>query len=265
MNYILGANGFVGKHLAQKVDCVSIPHEEIQDKNLKSFEKLFYLASYGNLIHQTDVQSTIKANVRDVISILDKAIEHDFKSFVFVSTSSVKLRTQTTYSRAKRAAEEILLAYLERYNKPICIIRPTSIYGVGEQPQHLIPTILRSCYEGTAMDFVGEPVHDYIYVDDIVDGILNLSANSARGIFELGTGMTTSNEEILAHIERLTGKKANIKRVSIMRNYDNQNWVSNNFRARSWGWLPQVKLEEGLRRVVEDYKQNPLNYQLSKK
>jgi len=256
MNYILGANGFVGKHLAKKVDCVSIPHEEIQDKNLKSFEKLFYLASYGNLIHQTDVQSTIKANVRDVISILDKAIEHDFKSFVFVSTSSVKLRTQTTYSRAKRAAEEILLAYLERYNKPICIIRPFSITGIGEQQQHLIPTLIRSCMENEQINFVEAPRHDFIDVEDVVAGILNLAEHSARGIFELGTGVSYSNREVLDIVERITGKKAKVNIVSSLRNYDNDQWVSTNFRSRGWGWMPKKSLELSILEMVKDYERS---------
>lgn len=253
MNYILGANGFLGKHLSKKVDCISIPHEEIQDKQIKPFDNLYYLASYGNLIHQTDVQATIKANVRDVICILDKAIEHDFKSFVFISTSSVKLRTQTTYSRAKRAAEEILLAYLERYNKPICIIRPFSVTGVGEQKEHLIPTLIRSCMEGEQINFVESPKHDFIDVDDVVSGILNLSDHSARGIFELGTGVSYSNQEVLEMVEEATGKKAKVNRVSVMRNYDSDQWVSNNFRARSWGWMPQKTLKLSIMEMVKAY------------
>jgi nucleoside-diphosphate-sugar epimerase len=253
MNYILGASGFLGKHLSQKVDCIAIPHEEIQDKQLKPFEKLFYLASYGNLIDQTDVQAIVKANVRDVISILDKAIEHDFKSFVYISTSSVKLRTQTTYSRAKRAIEEILLAYLERYNKPICIIRPFSITGIGEQQQHLIPTLIRSCLENEQINFVEAPKHDFIDVDDVVSGILNLADHSARGIFELGTGVSHSNREVLDIVEKVTGKKAKVNIVSVMRNYDSDQWVSNNFRARSWGWMPKKDLELSIREMVKDY------------
>lgn len=253
MNYILGASGFLGKHLSKKVDCIAIPHEEIQDKKLKPFDHLYYLASYGNLIDQTDVQSIIKANIRDVISVLDKAIEHDFKSFVYISTSSVKLRTQTTYSRAKRAIEEILLAYLERYNKPICIIRPFSITGIGEQQQHLIPTLIRSCMENEQINFVEAPKHDFIDVDDVVNGILNLSDHSARGIFELGTGISYSNREVLDIVEKVTGKKAKVNVVSALRNYDTDQWVSNNFRARSWGWMPTKDLELSIREMVKSY------------
>jgi len=254
MNYILGASGFLGKHISQRVQCVAIPHGDIPTTKLQPFDNLYYLASYGNLIHQTDIAETIKANVLDVAHIIDQAVKHDFKSFIFISTSSVKLKVQTSYSRAKRATEEILLAYLERYNKPICIIRPFSITGVGEQSEHLIPKLIRSCMTGESMDFVGEPTHDFIDVDDIVSGILNLSEHSARGIFELGNGILYTNDQVREIVERVTGKKANIHRVESMRKYDNQSWSSTNYRARSWGWMPKKSLEVSIREMYESLK-----------
>ena len=253
MNYILGAGGFIGKHLQKRINATAIPHQKIQTVSFEPFDNLYYLASYGNLIHQTDITETIKANTLDVAHIIDQAVRHDFKSFIFISTSSVKLKVQTSYSRAKRATEEILLAYLEKYNKPICIIRPYSITGVGEQQEHLIPKLIHSCMTGEPMNFVGHPTHDFIDVDDIVSGILNLSEHSARGIFELGTGKSYSNDQVLEIVERVTGKKANIHRVESLRKYDNENWVSTNYRARSWGWMPKKSLEISVLEMVRSY------------
>jgi len=253
MNYILGAAGFIGSHLAKRIGHTPVPHTEIPDKNYKPFSSLFYLASYGNLNHQHGVPEIMKANVRDVLSTLEKVIDTDFHSFTYLSTSSVKLKRQTTYSRAKRAIEEILLAHLEHYNKPICIIRPFSVTGVGEQKEHLIPTLIRSCIEGELIDFVEAPTHDFIDVEDLVDGILNLSGNQARGIFELGTGKSYTNKEVREIVEKVTGKKANVRIVSAMRDYDTDQWVSNNFRARSWGWIPHKSLELSIAEMVQAY------------
>ena len=264
IDYLTGGNGFVGKNLNKRLNATLIPHSKLSTIKLEDFSRFFYLASYGNLIEHDDgpdgTAKVVKANVTDLCHILDQVVRLKFKSFVFMSTSSVKLRVQTTYSRCKKAAEEILLAYREKYHVQIIIVRPTTIYGLHEQPQHLIPTILRSCFKGEKMNFVKEPVHDYIFVEDVVDGLINLSENQAGGIFELGTGIQTSNQEILDIIENLTGKKANINIVSSMRSYDSRNWVSQNFRARAWGWLPKVNLKEGLKLVVEDYIKNPNNY-----
>lgn len=251
--YLTGL-GFLGSHLADKLGIFSpIPHAQISTIKLDHFNRFFFLSTYGNLHHQTDTNSIIKANVLDLISILNQVdFTQGFESFVFVSSSSVRLKRQTMYSRTKKAAEEILLSYMEKYDAPICIIRPFSITGVGEQKDHLIPKLIDSCLHGTKMDFVAEPVHDWIDVDDVAEGIINLSKHRAKGIFELGSGVSYSNDQVRLLVEKVTGKRANITLVSKLRDYDTTDWVSANFRSRSFGWLPKKSLEQSIIEMVKE-------------
>jgi nucleoside-diphosphate-sugar epimerase len=254
-SFVTGASGFLGSHLIKRLDdYISIPHSKIQTVKLLPFDYFFFLSSYGNLASQTDDSEIFKANIEDLISTLNQVKTMNFKSFIYISSSSVKLRHQTTYSRCKKAAEEILLAVMEKHNLPICIIRPFSVTGVGEQEEHLIPTLIRSALTGEKMNFVGTPTHDFIDVEDVVDGILNLAEHGARGIFELGTGVKTQNEQVLKLVEGVTGKKANINRINSLRDYDNDNWVSTNFKARSFGWLPTKTLKQTIEEMVNAYK-----------
>ena len=103
------------------------------------------------------------------------------------------------------------------------------------------------------MNFVGSPAHDFIDVADVAGGILSLSGNSARGIFELGTGQEYTNQKVLDLVEEVTGKKANINNVERLRNYDTTSWVSTNFRARGYGWLPRVPLKQSIEEMVAAY------------
>jgi len=251
-NYITGANGFIGRKLCQRIKCTPIPHQDIQTTKLLPFERFFFLSAYGNMSFHTNNSMIVRANVIDPLSIVTR-MDKGFDSFMFISTSSVKLPIQTLYSRTKRATEEVLLAYRER-GLPICIIRPMSVCGAGEQSSHLIPTLIRSCLKGEKMNFVPEPKHDFIDVEDLVDGILNLSANKVGGIFELGTGKQYSNDEVREIVEDVTGKKANLNTVKSMRDYDTNNWVSSNFRARSWGWLPKKSLRQSIEEEVKSVK-----------
>ena len=256
MDYVTGASGFLGSHLLQALEgreVTAIPHAKIKTIKLKPFDNFFFLSAYGNMYSHTDDKKIIQANVSDLIDIILQVDGEKFNSFVYMSTSSVKLQKQTMYSRTKKASEEILLSFAEKYHKPICIIRPYSITGVGEQKEHLIPTLIRSCLEGEAVNFVPHPVHDFIDVEDVVAGIINLSSHHARGIFELGSGRKHTNEQVLEIVEAVTGKKANVNTVGQLRLYDNENWVSSNFRARSYGWLPQKTLEQSIVEQVEAY------------
>lgn len=255
ISYVSGASGFLGKHLTKRLDnLVAIPHDKISTTKLDSgFDCFYFLSSYGNMSFHKEDDKILQANIIDLIHILEEAVKHDFKSFVFISTSSVRLRVQTMYSRSKKAAEEILLAFMEKYNVPIAIIRPMSITGVGEQPQHLIPVLIDSCMTGKLINFVPNSVHDFIDVGDVVDGILNLSDHRARGIFELGSGKSYTNQQVLEIVEKMTGKKVNINLVYKLRSYDNPDWVSLNFKARGYGWLPKKALETSIKEMVEAY------------
>lgn len=252
---VTGASGFLGSHLKKKLDeYIAIPHEQLVETNIPEFDTFFFLSSYGNLASQTDDYQIFKANIADLLHVLLQIRKYKIKSFVFISTSSVKLKHQTTYSRCKKAAEEILLSMMEKYDIPICIIRPFSITGIGEQSEHLIPVLLDAAYTGKEVQLAAEPTHDFIDVEDVVAGILNLSEHSARGVFELGTGKKVSNMEVLQLVEKVTKKKINVQFVSNMRPYDNADWVSTNFKSRSYGWLPKKSLEQSITEMYDDYR-----------
>lgn len=253
MNYATGLQGFIGNHLSKKLDIAAIPHEQIGKTPLEPFEKFFFLSSYGNLITQTDEYLTFKANVEDLIAVLRQTKGMRYKSFIYCSSSSVMLKKQTTYSRCKRAAEEILFAHMERNNLPVCIVRPFSVTGVGEQKEHLIPTLIDSAFTGKTVNFDPTPTHDFIDVEDVVEGLLSLAENGVRGVYQLGTGKLTTNQEVLETVEKVTGKKIKVNITRNMRPYDNDKWVSNNFKARGYGWLPQKSLEQSITEMVGVY------------
>jgi nucleoside-diphosphate-sugar epimerase len=257
---VTGSSGFIGKNLIKKLDNpICIPHEQILSTDWSQANKVFFLSSYGNMSSHTDEQAIIQANVIELCFVLATVDWSKIESFVFVSTSSVKRKVQTMYSRTKKAAEELCLAYLEKYNAPITIIRPLSATGVGEQKEHLIPKLIDSCLNGTKMPFVSSPTHDYINVDDLTDGIINLSNNKAQGIFELGTGIATTNREVLNIVEALTHKKANVEDVGSLRAYDSELWISQNFSSWKYGWKPKKSLELSILEMIDETRYNLSN------
>ena len=256
--YLLG-EGVIGTRLKKELvsslplDYTHIPHDKISTTKLEDFDYLFFLSTYGNMYSHDDEDKMFQANITDLINILVEAKKHPFKSFVYMSSSSVKLRRPTTYSRLKKAGEEILLSQMDKYHLPILIVRPFSVTGVGEQKEHLIPTLIDSCFTGKLVNFVPEPKHDYIDVSDLVKGILNLSTQGVKGIYEFGSGVSYSNQEVLDIVEKVTKKKANINVVDSMRSYDTTDWKSTNFKARGYGWLPKYTLEDSIKEMVKAY------------
>lgn len=242
-NVVTGGRGFIGSHLLKKLkgDTRSIPYTQIS--MIEDTKTCYHLSTYGNMADHTDHYKMVKANVVDMVRLVARPIEF----IIFMSSSSVSLSVQTPYSRTKRAAEEILLALPEQKS---CIIRPYSVTGVGEQQQHLIPTLIRSCLSGEEMDFDPAPVHDFVDVEDVVDALISVADTRVRGILEFGSGIPRSNQEVLEMVETITGKKANIKNERKFREYDSSHWYC---RIHNANFLPKKKLEQSIVEMVEAY------------
>lgn len=237
VDYLVG-KGFIGSRLIQKLNNpVWIPHDRMQYFRPEPFDRFFYCASYGNIWGQDDTEEIIKANAWWPVRMLLQAQSVSFRSFVYLSSSSVNLPVQTPYSRAKRAAEELLQAI----DKRVCTIRPFSVTGVGEQESHLIPRLIRSCLYGEEMEFAPWPEHDYIDVQDFARVALEISRQV--GVFDVGSCVRKSNQDVLDTVERVTGNKANT-RPGKARPYDTPNWRSRHGYAGN-------SLEETITEMVE--------------
>ena len=204
-------------------------------------------AAYGNLSSQrTDAKEIYKANLWRVLTEMEDL--DDNQKYIYISSSSVTRPKQNLYSLSKKAAEE----YLRLQQKQVAIVRPFSIYGPGQQEEHLIPTLIRSCLYGAEMPFVGEPTHDWISVDDMVNALLVVAKYGEFNgeIYEVGSGVATTNEEIKNIVESVTGKKANIHRINVMRDYDGPDWRANNEKICSLGWSPNDNIVNVIRSMV---------------
>jgi nucleoside-diphosphate-sugar epimerase len=226
-------------------NAIEFSHLDIWDGSCCKCDQVFFLSTYGNMSHHKNNAKMVKANVDDLLSI----IRHNFNGWLcYMSSSSVLLPVQTSYSRTKRAAEEILQSLPEVY----CIVRPFSVTGVGEQKEHLIPTLIRSCYTGEEMTFDPNPTHDFIDVEDVVDAMIWLANDKATGIYEFGNRIAISNEVVRRLVEEVTGRKANITEVKPMREYDNEDWCC---KTQNKYWQPTKSLRQSVTEMVAKYRQ----------
>jgi nucleoside-diphosphate-sugar epimerase len=254
-NYVTGAGGFLGRHLIARLigPTLALAHHRICKIQLRPYRSFFHLAAYGNLASQrTDTPALLHGNILKLAHIIEQSLAFDIDEFIFVSTSSVMLPVQTPYARMKLAAEQMLLAYPRL---PVCIVRPFSITGIGEQPEHLIPKLIRSCMEQKPMNLVLQATHDYVDVEDVARAIITLGQfQKVSGVFELGSGIATSNEAVLNLVETACGCKANVTIVEQMRNYDSLNWCCQNPATAESGWMPRKSLAQSIREMVQAYR-----------
>jgi nucleoside-diphosphate-sugar epimerase len=275
---IAGAGGFLGSNLREHLESKErevkvLSVEMLMDVGgMRQFFKdnepyhFYYLAAYGNLRGQDDVQEIYRAVVFKLLNTLQATEGTDCRGIVVAGTTSeygnkttvmvedMVLEPTGFYGAAKAGATHLVQAWARQRNAPAVVFRPASITGVGEQSIHLIPTLIRSCMLGEAMPFTPEAYHDYINVKDVCTALELLAdkAQTRRGeIFNVGTGIQTSNEAVKEMVEHLTKQKANILTATRFNaQYASEVWTVNSDKMRALGWKPQFTLLETIREMV---------------
>lgn len=97
--------------------------------------------------------------------------------------------------------------------------------------------------------------HDWIYIEDFVDGLITLIKNAHKFLGKavpIGTGLQTSNSQIFDLLTKISGKT--IKKVEsskVKRTYDTKNWITDTTMMKSLGWKPANTLIEGLKKTYD--------------
>ena len=157
---------------------------------------------------------------------------------------------------ATKAAGSLLLqgAAAERGVRA-AVLRAFQVYGPGDHPTRLVPVVLDAARTGAAVPLPARVSRrDWVWVGDVVDACVRAAENDGLPggtVLNIGTGVQTSTEELVATAERVTGRRiATEPGAHPGRDWDTADWVSDPSAARRLlGWTPSVDLAEGLART----------------
>ncbi len=138
---------------------------------------------------------------------------------------------------------------------PVTVLRIFAIYGPGEHEGRLIPRAIRAALDGSPLPLTtGDIRRDFVFAGDVAGAVTSaLKIPAAAGeIFNIGTGIQTSNEEIVALIEKLTGRAITLQRGAYPRRpSDTDFWAADPSKAEKLlGWKAATSLETGLRESI---------------
>jgi len=207
-------------------------------------------------------------------ALLDAALAHGVRAFVFSSTAAVygsparqpieedaPIQPESPYGASKAMVERMLADAGHAHCLRWLALRYFNASGadpgggIGERhdPEtHLIPLALEAAaglrpallLHGTDWPTPdGTCVRDYVHVSDLADahrlGVEALLAGAASGCFNLGTGTGRSIREVLAAVERVTGRRVPVQEAA-RRPGDPPVLVADATRFRSaFGWAPR--------------------------
>lgn len=167
------------------------------------------------------------------------------------------VRCGNPYALSKRIGEMLCEGYSADFRLPVTILRPFNLYGRGQSKNSLIPWILSQAIEGEVVELQSlRPKRDFLHIQDLVRAIvkvLNKQDESGLQIFNLGSGVSHSVEEVLRMILEALGKSVEVRVAEATRPNEVMDCYSDSRKfSQRFGWTPQIKLEEGIPQLVEE-------------
>ncbi len=176
-------------------------------------------------------------------------------------TESDREEPFSPYSLGKVMGTHLALLIGRLTNLKVTVVRPAATYGPGQNFGMLIPNLIKAGIEGRDFDMnPGEQLRDFLYVDDLVEGVLRSGMHPEAGghIFNLGSGRGEKVKNVATMVNEAMGNPILINfGTQSYRPRDVKVFYMSSVKAKKLlGWEPRVNLIEGIAKTVVWYRQH---------
>lgn len=162
------------------------------------------------------------------------------------------LNPNCSYGIVKLAVEKYLMMYQRLYDFEPVILRVSNPYGPWQSKvgiHGLIGTLLSKAISNERVEIWGdgEVVRDYIHIKDVIEACINVMGSKSTGIFNIGSGVGHSVNEVLKMVEEVTQSKLDVK-YSKRRDLDVKKVVLDISNAKKvLNWAPKIAIKDGIK------------------
>lgn len=213
---VTGGSGFIGSYLITKLESLGYTISNIDLKvgrDIRNREDCIESFSGSSaIIHLAalvDVQESIRypsvyndTNINGTLKLLSLAEFYSLKKFVYISSAAAK-DPSSPYGIQKLTSELYCNFFSYTLGLPTVALRLYNVYGKGNG-KGVIDIWSRNIDEGVSpIVYGGEQTRDFIYIDDVVSSIVETLDSSITGVYEVGTGLSTSMTELCSLVLKL--------------------------------------------------------------
>jgi UDP-glucose 4-epimerase len=229
---------------------------------------------------QIDVRKSVddplfdaNTNILGTINLLQACVKTGVRKFMFASTGGAVYGEQeyfpadekhptnpvSPYGITKLAIEKYLYFYKNEYGLKYTILRYANVYGPRQNPfgEAGVVAIFTSKLlknENPVINGDGRQTRDYVFVADVVKAN-SLTLNDVNSeIYNVGTGVETSVNQLFDMLNKIAGGKAKEKHGPSPKGEQARSVITSEKLFKTFNWKPSVKIEDGLQRTFESFK-----------
>jgi UDP-glucose 4-epimerase len=216
----------------------------------------------------------LNTNIMGFVNVVHHARKQGAQKVVYASSSSLYngeippwietalIEPQTFYECSFHAREEIAASYLIQYGYPTVGMRFFSVYGPNERHKCEFANNLTQFLWDISNDKPpiiygdGTQTRDFIHVEDVCKAIERAILQEPRqAIYNVGTGINTSFNDICALINKKLGKevKPNYIPNPVGRAYIDDTLADTKMAELILGFKSKISVAEGIERQIRAY------------
>src|SRR3954470_24236129 len=167
------------------------------------------------------------------------------------------------YDEAKRFAEAMTMAYHRFHNVDTGIVRIFNTHGPRIRPNdgRAIPTFIKQALKNEPITVAGDgsQTRSIQYVDDLVEGVVRMAASAHSGPINIGTPHEVSMLQLAESIRDLCDSSSKIAFIPRPEDDPTVRQPDITLAREVLGWEPVVPFEEGLKRTIAWFREQPLD------
>jgi UDP-glucose 4-epimerase len=239
--------------------------------NTHHFTQVFHLAAYAaeglsHFIKHFNYQNNLIGSV----NLINAAVNHNVKTFVFTSsiavygqgqtpmTEDMKPEPEDPYGIAKYAVEMELETAHKMFGLNYIIFRPHNVYGehqnIGDRYRNVIGIFMNQIMQGQPMTVFGDGTQTraFSYISDVAPIIARSIENPAayNQIFNIGADTPYSVNELAHVVAQAMGVEPNIQYLPA-RNEVQHAFSSHEKIKQIFGDHTPVSLQEGIQHMAD--------------
>jgi GDP-L-fucose synthase len=175
--------------------------------------------------------------------------------------------TNEPYAIAKITGIKLCENFRLQYGCNFISAMPTNLYGPGDnydlQNSHVLPALIRKFHEAKINNQEkvtvwgdGSPLREFLHVDDLAQACLFLMLHyNDISTINVGSNSEISIKDLAFLIKNIVGFKGEIEFDTSKPNGTPRKLMNSN-KIYQLGWKPNISLEEGIKRVYENFQSN---------